>query len=146
MPWTDDLKMGERYQEICLELFEHDDAEIMKGNFKPYDLWLELGGEKVTQEVKADRLCLGTNNIAIEFQCSGKPSGISTTTADYWVYFVVGSRDYYLIPTNVITSAISERKWTRKVKGGDGWRAEMYLFPRHIFSTYLDSIPDRIPL
>jgi hypothetical protein len=27
-----------------------------------------------------------TGNICIEYQCDGKPSGISTTEADYWVH------------------------------------------------------------
>lgn len=27
-----------------------------------------------------------TGNICIEFRCDGKPSGISTTEADYWVH------------------------------------------------------------
>lgn len=27
-----------------------------------------------------------TGNIAIEFRCDGRPSGISTTEADYWVH------------------------------------------------------------
>jgi hypothetical protein len=27
-----------------------------------------------------------TDNIAIEYRCDGKPSGISTTEADFWVH------------------------------------------------------------
>lgn len=146
MPFKQDLELGEHYQSICLELFEHEKAEIMKGNFKPYDLWLENEGERVTMEVKSDRLTLGTGNIAIEFECSGKPSGITTTEADHWVYFVIGSRDYYLIPTMEIMKAITERRFTRTARGGDGWRANMYLFPRDVFSAYLDCVPEGISL
>lgn len=146
MSWVADLALGESRQELFLKLVEYDDAEIMKGNFKPYDIRLKYGDETTTIECKADRLTVSTGNIAIEYRCSGKPSGITSTEADYWAIFIEGTREYYLIPTHEITTAIHERKYTRTTRGGDGYRSEMYLFPRTIFSAYMDYIPDTITI
>ena len=41
-------------------------------------------GKKI--EVKFDRMACETGNIFIEYMSSGKPSGIATTQADYWIY------------------------------------------------------------
>ena len=37
-------------------------------------------------EVKSDRITAKTGNIYIEYESRGKPSGIATSQADYWVY------------------------------------------------------------
>jgi hypothetical protein len=39
-----------------------------------------------TIEVKCDRIAVKTGNVYIEYESRGKPSGISTSQADYWVY------------------------------------------------------------
>ncbi len=45
-------------------------------------------GKDTSIEVKRDRLCLSTGNIFIEVECNGKPSGIMSTEASYWVHLV----------------------------------------------------------
>tara|TARA_R110001606_G_scaffold382330_1_gene544047 strand:+ start:140 stop:556 length:417 start_codon:yes stop_codon:yes gene_type:complete len=62
------------------------------GDFK-YDLALGQLGEgwigkmlsNNTIEVKFDFACHKTGNFYIEYQSRGKPSGISTSQADYWM-------------------------------------------------------------
>jgi|TARA_R100000482_G_scaffold109485_1_gene51746 hypothetical protein len=62
------------------------------GDFK-YDLALGQLGEgwvgkmlsSKTIEVKFDFACYRTGNFYIEYESRGKPSGISTTKADYWM-------------------------------------------------------------
>lgn len=62
------------------------------GDFK-YDLQLGQLGEgwvgkmlsSKTIEVKFDFACYRTGNFYIEYESRGKPSGISTTKADYWM-------------------------------------------------------------
>jgi len=46
-------------------------------------------GPKV--EVKHDSMAASTGNLAVEFECNGKPSGISITGAGWWA-FVVGGK------------------------------------------------------
>jgi hypothetical protein len=146
MGFKSDLQFGQHYQNITLQILHWERSGQPEGNFKPYDIWLEWDDLRTTIESKADRQTLTTGNIAIEFCCSGKPSGISTTEADHWVYYVVGSRDYYLIPTSVIRKAITERRFKRTCRGGDGYKAELYLFPRAVFQEYLDTVPEEVCL
>jgi hypothetical protein len=138
MPWKDDLEMGEYYQKQLLNILEHDRYEMAKGNFKPYDVKLFYNNDIYTVEVKADRMTKDTGNIVIEYECSGKESGITTTEADYWAYFIDGTQDYFLIPTQTIRNAINERRYSRKVKGGDGWKARLFLFPVSAFCEFRD--------
>ena len=49
-----------------------------------------LSGKKL--EVKRDSWTGRTGNLAIEYESRGKPSGISTTEAEYWVFVL--SKEY----------------------------------------------------
>jgi hypothetical protein len=93
-----------------------------------------------TYESKADTKTKDTGNIAIEFRCSGKDSGITTSTATYWFYFVhnpdAESIYYYEIPTDEIREAIAADKYRGPVRGGDNNNAEMYLFSQQLFMEY----------
>ena len=58
-----------------------------------YDLEVGKEGERIIDslfkdkllEVKRDSWVAKSGNIAIEYESRGKPSGIATTEADYWV-------------------------------------------------------------
>lgn len=99
-----------------------------EGRFKPYD-FIRTDGKKV--EVKADRLAYkyGGNTMFVEFECSGQPSGIATTEADEWMYFMVnpdGSAKWFSIPVAEL------KEWCVGCpvkKGGDGYRARGYIVP-----------------
>ena len=54
----------------------------------------------VTYEVKTDLLVGSTGNLIIEFKDKGKPSGISTTTADYWTLYSPQMERVWNIKTN----------------------------------------------
>lgn len=51
--------------------------------------------DNIKYEVKTEPASLKTNNFFIEFKGYGKPSGISTTEADY--YIISDTINYYLI-------------------------------------------------
>lgn len=94
------------------------------------DLVLSLLNGATKVEVKTDRIAHLTGNIAIEYEFNGKPSGISTTTADYWA-FVLGENSSVIF---VKTENIKEiaRFWYRngRIKqGGDYNSAKMILIP-----------------
>ena len=136
-----DLKLGEEYQQKYLDLIEYDTAEMAQGCFKPYDIKVTHEGCDLFFEVKCDRISHRTGNMVIEHKCSGKPSGISTTTADYWVYFPIGLPYCLLIPVKVIREKIEQKKYLCNRRGGDGFRSEMYLFSMEVFSDYKFDIP-----
>ncbi len=138
MPWKSDLELGEAYQRTLLDIVEYDTYEMAVGNFKPYDVKIKYKDDTYTVEVKADRKTKDTGNMVIEYECNGKPSGITTTEADYWAYFIDGTPEYFLIPTTDIRKAIDEKKYSRTTRGGDGFRANMFLFPVSAFTEFRD--------
>lgn len=120
------LKQGQKYEKESLKYFDYDTYNIMKGYFKDYDIELIKDDKKTTVEVKSDRQSSITGNMAIECEYNNEPSGIASTKADYFVYFVVHKdRDEcYCFPTEELRNMV---KSCRKVRGGDGYKSQMYL-------------------
>jgi len=137
MGFHQDLEYGNAAEEFAISLYEYDEVgRAPKCVFKDWDFWLRSGDTKVFYEVKKDKMTKRTGNVAIEFECSGKPSGISTTKADNYLYFIEGENVYYEIPVDYIKQVIAENKYKRKVRGGDDYRSHCYLFAREVFDDY----------
>jgi hypothetical protein len=137
MTFIADLKIGNQYEKKYVDMIDYDSYEISKGCFKPYDIKVVNGDITTTYEIKADRMTAKTGNVVIEYACNGKPSGITSSEADYWVYFIVGTDEYIKISTADLRQLITDKKYTRSLKGGDGWRSQMYLFPKTVFQEYI---------
>jgi len=60
-----------------------------------YDFSIKSSKYKYKFEVKADLMSNHTNNYYIEYESSGKPSGILTSKADYYV--ITNGKNYYCI-------------------------------------------------
>jgi len=132
------LEQGEKYERIALDYFPNKKNFTQTvGLFKEYDLIITNNDDsQTTVEVKADFMAYKTGNLAIEWECNNKPSGISSTTADIWIYFVIdkeGYHDCYKIPTNELQE-ISRK--CRSVHGGDGGRSRLLLVPIRQVSKY----------
>lgn len=56
----------------------------MLGQLKEQEIAQIFSNKKI--EVKTDFLAQETGNIALEYESRGKPSGISTTEADFYAY------------------------------------------------------------
>lgn len=70
-------------------------VEIIKFNDNnKYDF---KDSNKIKYEVKADLFSLKTNNFYVEYAGYGKPSGIKTTEAKY--YIITDGNNYYMIET-----------------------------------------------
>jgi hypothetical protein len=73
-------------------------------------------------EVKTDRLSAKTGNIYIEYESRGKPSGIKTTQADYWVYKVTENKAIVIKTEEliqIVRQLIIDKKAIPNVRGGD---------------------------
>ena len=108
---------------------------------KKFDIDLEYG--KVREQMVADMLQdkkievkserdvqQKTGNIAIEYECYGKPSGISATESDYWFHnLCIGDETFATIvfDTNSLKRIINNLDSKRSVSGGDNNAARMYL-------------------
>lgn len=121
-----DLAQGKKYELESLNYLDYDTYEMKEGYFKEYDLIITKDNVDTKIEVKSDRQASITGNMAIEYECNNKPSGLTSTTADYWLYFVVhkDKDGCYKIPTNELKYLVKD---CRKVRGGDNYKSKMYL-------------------
>lgn len=99
-------------------------------------------GGQLKFEVKEDFTHARTGNIGVEYSCRNKPSGISTSQADYYVFKVHnadGSFSIQMIQTAKLKQLIERVAYHRTVNGGDiGSNSMNYLF--HDFVIYRQSI------
>ena len=71
-------------------------------------------------EFKEHFLASETGNVAIEMECSGKPSGLSTTRADWWVHWLSGNeyrKEVAVLITPCRLWKIADTCWRKQ--GGD---------------------------
>lgn len=134
-----DLEFGNIYEKKLVELIPHDSYVIKQGYFPDYDVEIIKENLKYTYEVKADRYAYKTGQMVLEYECRKKPSGINRTTADYYAYYVVKPYnlfELYIIPTEELRTAISEKKYKRIVTGGDDKASCMYVLDLSLFEEY----------
>lgn len=91
-------------------------------------------------EVKSERdMWARTGNIAIEYECYGKPSGIAKTESDYWFHnLCIGDKTFATLVFDVpsLKRIIKNLDEKRTVSGGDNGAARMYLVNlQKLFST-----------
>ncbi len=110
-------------------------------NRKKFDLDLEYGKVREQQvadmlqdkkiEVKSERdVWQKTGNIAIEYECYGKPSGINATESDYWFHnLCIGDETFATIvfDTSSLKRIINNLDYKKSVSGGDNNASRMYL-------------------
>lgn len=142
MPFMEDLKLGRLYENLLLNYIheEYDEVEFAPDcQFKDWDVKISKNNFACKYEVKADRMTHKTNNVCIEFECNSRPSGISTTQADIYAYFVIKGAndcDCYLIPVKYIKTLIENGDY-KKINCGDKYRTKAFLIPLNKFSSFL---------
>ena len=108
---------------------------------KKFDIDLEYGKIRESQildmfenakiEVKSERdIWQKSGNIAIEYECYGKPSGIKATESDYWFHNLCINDETYatlVFRTDFLRRIIDSIDYVKSVKGGDHMASRMYL-------------------
>jgi len=80
---------------------------------------------KIGIECKLDLMCEKTGNLAIEYEHTGKPSGIWVTKSKYWaIAFNRGGWKYMVIPVEELQFHCSLAK---RVEGAES--SKLYLIP-----------------
>ena len=133
-----DLKFGQYYERLLTRIIKNDGYEFC--NNKDYDVKMVENGKEQIYEVKTDRFTNKTNNICIEFECNNKPSGITSTKANRYAYFVLkpdDKYDLYIIPTKSILKRIRKEMYKRIICCGDNKMSKTYLFDKEVFKKYL---------
>jgi len=73
-----------------------------------------------------------TGNIALEYECNGKPSGISATQSDYWIHILAkGDKNHCMLVFEVqrLKKIIDKYKDTYTRMVGDGGRSKCVILP-----------------
>jgi hypothetical protein len=139
MGFQADLDFGKEGEKLVPYLIEYDTIEIKDGYFPDYDVLYTYQGVTSTIECKRDRWTHKTGNIAIEFESYGKPSGIRTTKAEHYFYFVAETNHFYIIPTSEIRKQVKRKAFTSIKRVGDNGRNLVYLFPERIFENFFNT-------
>lgn len=90
-------------------------------------------------EVKEDQKCHHTGNVGLEFMCSGKPSGIETTKADFYVYHIHTPETQeisLLLSVKDLKTAIQNKRYKYirpTVRDGEDRPAHNYIFGLPVF-------------
>lgn len=143
MPYVSDRIFSKIYENDYLlklnNIQQDDNSELVKGNVKEYDII--HNGKKY--EIKSDRWTYKTKNICIEYMFKKMPSGISTTTSDFYIYYIINPNNkdkiyehYYEIPVIFIKDLIQNSKFKKKQNMGDGYKSSCYLFDEDLFVEY----------
>ena len=114
------------------------DLDLQYGKIREQMVATMLQNKKI--EVKSERdLWMKTGNIAIEYECYGKPSGIMATQADFWFHnLCIGDETFATLVFDVkaLRRIIDNLDYKKSVRGGDNYAAKMYLLNiKKLFST-----------
>ena len=107
--------------------FKHD---LKVGQLKEEALGEIFNGSTI--EVKYDQQAYNTGNIFVEYQSRGKPSGLSTTQAEYYCYVLSNDTGdtFHLMKTNMIKNKCrAYMKTKRDIVGGDSNTSKGILLP-----------------
>jgi|TARA_R110001632_G_scaffold66060_2_gene156248 hypothetical protein len=131
-----DLKKGEKIELTLLKEIQkkYPKAHKIDGYFKDYDLFVPEVNKSI--EVKSDEKSIETGNIVVEVEFNGKPSALSTTKADYWVWW--DGFNFTWFETKSIHNCIKEtnqkiRQFTGK---GDTKSKKAYLIKKETLYNY----------
>jgi hypothetical protein len=131
-----DLAFSNKYENELIRILKgHVKAETSqdKGKFSDWDVCFTYAdGHTETHEVKCDRNGHKTGNVVIEFECNGQPSGIATSKADYYTFFIITPDEGYtciILETQHVRNQIAKEKYTRIIDMGQRHNTgKLYLF------------------
>ena len=134
------------FVETTLEIpfFKYNDT-------KAFDIMFQsVGEEPVFFEVKTDYFEKdwtkgGSGNMAIEYKCRGKPSGVRTSLATHFAYYFPNIEDKHLwvIPMEDLNSLLKGNRFPAKDAGEVDRRtgkkvSRCYMIPRFEYKEYFD--------
>ena len=109
-------------------------AYKVEGYFKDYDLYVPEVEKSI--EVKSDEKSKQTGNIVVEIEFDNKPSALSTTKADYWVWW--DGFEYTWFTPEDIRRCIKETSQSlrRFIGSGDIKSKKAYLIKKETLFKY----------
>ena len=129
--FRNDLVIGHSSEDaVCAKINKkYPKAHVIKGYCKGYDIYVPETNKKV--EVKQDKKSNYTHNIVVEIEMPpGKPSALSTTEADYWVFD--DGEIYIWITPDTLRQVVKPFKPVKFIGKGDNKEKLAYLIKKDI--------------
>jgi len=104
------------------------DIDLVEADVEPLirNIITSLGKTEIKHDFKVSE----SQNIAIEYECYGKPSGISITEATYWLIILDGQEYRGQVSILIEVERLKTiARGCKSVPGGDRMAARMYLVP-----------------
>ena len=131
-----DLQRGEQIEQNVLEMIQakYPKAYKKEGYYPYYDIYIPEIDKSV--EVKSDEQSKHTGNILVEIEFDGQPSALSTSKADFWVWWD-GFR-YTWFTKDSIWQCINDigAKTRTFIGKGDTKQKKAYLIRKNILYNY----------
>lgn len=138
LDFNKDIISGEKGEADMIEFFESLGFKFIKqtSGYDPrWDLVMEYNGVKYTIEVKTDSRFTkkeDKGNIAVEFECRGKSSGIDVTSAYLFVTYFPIFNEVWIMRTHELKSLIEKKKpYKTKDSGDKNSGTRLYLMNRN---------------
>lgn len=118
-----DLANGEKGERhVATTLKKHYGAASVSriGACKGFDFRLIYADEEHELfEVKTDFRAATTGNLFFEYECSGKPSGLTSTQADRWAILIPHLQSILVFRPTIMLRNLKKNKAAREIVGGD---------------------------
>ena len=141
MNFEESLISGHESEKIVLNTIKkkYPKAYIVEGYNKEYDIMLPEIDETV--EVKKDFKSKYTGNVVVEIEMINRPSGLMTTSADWWVFHINEEELIWMTP-ETIKEMIEEESFdpVEFIGKGDSISKIAYLIPKMHFYLYCHKI------
>ena len=145
MKFNDSLLSGKQSENIILKMVQnkYPKAYIKEGYHKEYDIMIPEINKTI--EVKKDFKSQYTGNVVIEMEMNNRPSGLQTTTADWWVF--------HLDETEIVWITLERLKemvefedynLVEFIGDGDEISKQAYLVPKKDLYMYSNKIKELV--
>ena len=133
--FKEDLEVGIAIEQKLVNiLLKKYPSTTLVNKFKGYDIWIPELHKSI--EVKFDEKSKQTGNIVIEIEMYDKPSGLLSTTADYWVFYD-GDKFISITPKDIIKCIfLLKLNFVEFVGNGDTVKKKAFLVPKDKLFNY----------
>ena len=130
-----DLSRGIEVELMALAIIQKKyPCATLVNAYKGYDIWIPELHKSV--EVKYDPMSNETGNIVVEIEMNGKLSALSTSTADFWLFY----DDHVFVMMNkmdIINCIFQNRlQYVEFVGNGDTVSKKAFLVKKSILFSY----------
>ena len=132
------LYIGKSVEDIVCEKInkKYPKAHVIQEYCKGYDIYVPEKDMKI--EVKQDKKSNYSGNFVVETEFNSKPSGISTTEADYWVFYD-GKCFIWITPAR-LADAIKPLRQVTFTGRGDDKPKRAYLVKKESIMSFANKI------